>query len=114
MPSPTSFRHITHDHHLTLNGWEVSSCLIDGRSCPATEPAKAIVLTSDPETVFDIKCFSRNQHHNRPPVRRIVLKKGDIVKAMKEKSFDVADFPTIYLTTTVEEEYNACGGCYCK
>ncbi|KAI3500674.1 hypothetical protein L1887_36498 [Cichorium endivia] len=82
--------------------------------CPATEPAKAIVPTSDPETVFDIKYFSRDQRRNRPPIRRTVLKKDDIVKAMKEKSFDVADFPPVYLTTAVEEDYNACGGGYCN
>ncbi|CAI9261027.1 unnamed protein product [Lactuca saligna] len=48
--------------------------------CPATEPAKAIVPTSDPETVFDIKYFSRDQRRNRPPIRRTVLKKDDILK----------------------------------
>ncbi|CAH1423126.1 unnamed protein product [Lactuca virosa] len=72
------------------------------------------LATSDPETVFDIKYFSRDQRCNRPPIRRTMLNKDDIVKAMKEKSFDVADFTMVYLTTTVEEDYNACGGGYCK
>ncbi|KAF5791964.1 hypothetical protein HanRHA438_Chr09g0412541 [Helianthus annuus] len=82
--------------------------------CPATEPAKAIVPTANPENVFDIKYFSRDQRRNRPPIRRTVLKKDDVVKAMKEKTFDVADFPPVYLTKAVEEDYNACGGGYCK
>ncbi|KAL7219796.1 hypothetical protein ACSBR2_012790 [Camellia fascicularis] len=29
--------------------------------CPATVPVKAIIPTSDPETVYDIKYFSRDQ-----------------------------------------------------
>ncbi|CAI9261617.1 unnamed protein product [Lactuca saligna] len=84
------------------------------RFCPATKPTKAIVPTSDPETVFDIKYFSRGQRCNRPPIRHTMLKKDDTVKAMKEKSFDVADLTMAYLTTTVEEDYNACGRGYCK
>ncbi|XP_076930571.1 uncharacterized protein LOC143595438 [Bidens hawaiensis] len=82
--------------------------------CPATEPVQAIVPTADPEHVFDIKYFSRDQRRNRPPVRRTVLKKDDVVKAMKEKTFDVSDFPPVYLTKAVEEDYNACGGGYVK
>lgn len=60
------------------------------------------LATSDPETVFNIKYFSRDQRYNRPPIRRTMLNKDDIVKAMKEKStFDVVDFTMVYLTTVV-------------
>ncbi|RAL46799.1 unnamed protein product [Cuscuta campestris] len=82
--------------------------------CPATVPAKAIVPSSNPETVFDIKYFSRDQRRNRPPIKRTVLKKDDIVKMMKEQTFDVNDFPKPYLTAKVEEDYNAIGGGYQK
>ncbi|KAJ4971661.1 hypothetical protein NE237_004760 [Protea cynaroides] len=45
--------------------------------CPATVPQKAIIPTSDPETVYDIKYYSRDQRRNRPPIRRTILKKAD-------------------------------------
>ncbi|CAI9295641.1 unnamed protein product [Lactuca saligna] len=76
--------------------------------------AKAIVPTSNLETVFDIKYSSHNQRCNHPPIRCTVVKKDDIVKEMKEKSFDVADFTMVYLTTAAKEDYNACVGGYCK
>ncbi|KAM7506843.1 hypothetical protein LguiA_017296 [Lonicera macranthoides] len=82
--------------------------------CPATEPVKAIIPTSNPETVYDIKYYSRDQRRNRPPIRRTILKKADVEKMMKEKTFDVTDFPPVYLTAKVEEDYNACGGGYQK
>ncbi|GAA0160595.1 hypothetical protein Leryth_012838 [Lithospermum erythrorhizon] len=82
--------------------------------CPATIVEKAVVPTSDPETVFDIKYFSRDQRRNRPPIKRTVLKKGDVEKMMKEAKFDVGDFPKVYLTTTVEEDYSHIGGGYQK
>ncbi|THG05195.1 hypothetical protein TEA_013640 [Camellia sinensis var. sinensis] len=78
--------------------------------CPATVPVKAIIPSSDPETVYDIKYFSRDQRRNRPPVRRTVLKKSDIEKMMKETTFDVNDFPRPYLTSTIEEDLDAIGG----
>ncbi|MCD9639711.1 hypothetical protein HAX54_024417 [Datura stramonium] len=74
---------------------------------PAAAQAKAIIPTSNPETVYDIKYFSRDQRRNRPPIRRTVLKKADVEKMMKEKTFDVSDFPKPYLTAKVEEDYNA-------
>lgn len=81
--------------------------------CPATQPGNAIIPTSDPETVYDIKYFSRDQRRNRPPIRRTFLKKADAEKMMKEKTtFDVSDFPPVYLTKIVEEDYNARGGGY--
>ncbi|KAK1383528.1 Furry [Heracleum sosnowskyi] len=81
--------------------------------CPASFPKTAIIPTSDPETVFDIKYFSRDQRRNRPPIRRTVLKKADVEKMMKEKTeFDVSEFPPVYLTKIVEEDYNARGGGY--
>ncbi|WOG93244.1 hypothetical protein DCAR_0312525 [Daucus carota subsp. sativus] len=81
--------------------------------CPASFPQQAIVPTSDPETVYDIKYFSRDQRRNRPPIRRTVLKKADVEKMMKEKTgFDVSEFPPVYLTKIVEEDYNARGGGY--
>ncbi|KAL0350785.1 UNVERIFIED_CONTAM: hypothetical protein Sradi_4227700 [Sesamum radiatum] len=72
--------------------------------CPATVPAKAIVPTSLPETVYDIKYFSRDQRRNRPPIRRTILKKADVEKMMKEKTFDLTDFPRPYLTAKVIED----------
>ncbi|XVE54680.1 hypothetical protein DITRI_Ditri03aG0101500 [Diplodiscus trichospermus] len=78
--------------------------------CPATTLQKPIVPTSDPETVFDIKYYSRDQRRNRPPIRRTILKKADVEKMMKEKTFDVNDFPRVYLTAKVEEDNNAVGG----
>lgn len=82
---------------------------------PATFPIKACVPTSNPETVFDIKYFSRDQRRNRPPIRKTVLKKADVEKMMKEKSsFSVDEFPRVYLTDKVEEDYNAVGGGYQK
>ncbi|KAF8365171.1 hypothetical protein HHK36_024450 [Tetracentron sinense] len=78
--------------------------------CPATVKAKACIPNSDPETVYDIKYYSRDQRRNRPPIRRTILKKADVEKIMKEKSFDVSDFPKVYLTAKVEEDYNARGG----
>ncbi|KAK8511360.1 hypothetical protein V6N12_033636 [Hibiscus sabdariffa] len=61
--------------------------------CPATTLQKPIVPTSDPETVFDIKYYTRDQRRDRPPIRRTILKKADVEKMMKEKTFDVNDFP---------------------
>ncbi|KAJ4792377.1 Versican core protein [Rhynchospora pubera] len=80
--------------------------------CPATTAAKAIVPTSDPETVYDIKYFPRDGRHNRPPVKRTVLKKADVEQLMAEKT--QFQFPPVYLTRKVEEDYNACGGGYQK
>ncbi|GER49307.1 methylthioribulose-1-phosphate dehydratase [Striga asiatica] len=82
--------------------------------CPATASAKAIVPTSLPETVYDIKYFARDQRRNRPPIKRTVLKKADTEKMMKEKSFDLGDFPRPYLTAKVVEDENAIGGGYQK
>ncbi|KAG8652373.1 uncharacterized protein LOC110618303 [Manihot esculenta] len=82
--------------------------------CPATPKIKAIVPTSNPETVYDIKYYTRDQRRNRPPIKRTILKKADVEKMMKEKTFDVTDFPPVYLTAKVEEDYNARGGGYQK
>ncbi|KAF4382101.1 hypothetical protein F8388_001246 [Cannabis sativa] len=82
--------------------------------CPATTKLQACVPTSDPETVFDIKYYSRDQRRNRPPIRRTVLKKADVEKLTKEKSFDDSDFPRVYLTAHVQEDENARGGGYQK
>ncbi|KAE8124465.1 hypothetical protein FH972_019348 [Carpinus fangiana] len=80
--------------------------------CPATVKVLPWIPSSDPETVFDIKYYSRDQRRNRPPIRRTVLKKPDVVKMMKEKTFDVSDFPRVYLTAKVEEDMNTHGGGY--
>ncbi|KAH8511042.1 hypothetical protein H0E87_008547 [Populus deltoides] len=81
--------------------------------CPATTKLKPVVPTSNPETVYDIKYFVRDQRRDRPPIQRTVLKKSDVVKLMKEKqSFDVTEFPIPYLTAKVEEDDNAYGGGY--
>ncbi|WCJ35832.1 hypothetical protein M5689_017063 [Euphorbia peplus] len=80
--------------------------------CPATPTVQAIVPTSDPDTVFDIKYYSRDQRRNRPPIKRTILKKPHVVKMMKETKFDVADFPPVYLAATFEEDMNARGGGY--
>ncbi|XP_077211451.1 furry [Tasmannia lanceolata] len=83
--------------------------------CPATPHANACIPTSEPETVFDIKYYTRDRRRDRPPVRRTLLKKADVEKMMKEKKgFDVTEFPRVYLTETVEEDYNAKGGGYQK
>ncbi|KAG0484164.1 hypothetical protein HPP92_012248 [Vanilla planifolia] len=83
------------------------------RFCPATEPTKAIVPTSDPERVFDIKYYTRDPRRDRPPVQRTILRKADVLKMMTEKKFDpVIDFPRVYLTEKVEEDENARGGGY--
>ncbi|KAJ0980171.1 hypothetical protein J5N97_008426 [Dioscorea zingiberensis] len=57
------------------------------RFCPATVPAKAIIPSSDPETVFDIKYYTRDRRRDRPPVRRTVLRKADVEKMMAEKTW---------------------------
>ncbi|XP_074361544.1 uncharacterized protein LOC141701808 [Apium graveolens] len=80
---------------------------------PAIPPTNPIVPTSDPETVYDIQYYTRDQRRNRPPIRMTELKKSDAVKMMKDKkSFGVPDLPPVYLTKTVEEHYNARGGGY--
>ncbi|KMZ59119.1 hypothetical protein ZOSMA_6G00480 [Zostera marina] len=80
---------------------------------PASVPEQAIIPTSDPETVYDIKYYTRDQRRNRPPIRRTILKKADAVRMMKErKSFEIADFPPVYLTKAIEEDQNAKGGGY--
>ncbi|XXG46584.1 hypothetical protein AAC387_Pa02g1394 [Persea americana] len=85
------------------------------RFCPATYPAKACIPSSDPETVFDIKYYPRDQRRNRPPIRRTILTKADVDKMMKEKTFDTAaDFPRVYLFDRVVEDGNTIGGGYQK
>lgn len=81
-------------------------------SCPATVKEKPIIPNSLPETVYDIKYFTRDQRRNRPPIRRTVLKKPDVEKLMKEQTFAVSDFPPVYLNSAVEEDINARGGGY--
>ncbi|EPS59871.1 hypothetical protein M569_14934 [Genlisea aurea] len=81
---------------------------------PATPKEAAIVPTSLPETVYDIKYFSRDQRRNRPPIKRTVLKKADVEKMVKEKTFESGDFPNAYLTAKVTEDENAIGGGYQK
>ncbi|KAK6913352.1 hypothetical protein RJ641_022953 [Dillenia turbinata] len=81
---------------------------------PATPKLTPIIPTSDPETVYDIKYFSRDQRRNRPPIRRYLYKKADVENMMKATSFDVKDFPPVYLTDKVEEDDNARGDGYQK
>ncbi|KAH7528881.1 uncharacterized protein LOC107418925 [Ziziphus jujuba] len=83
-------------------------------TCPASAKVEACVPSSNPETVYDIKYFTRDQRRNRPPIRRTILRKPDVEKLMKEKTFDVSDFPRVYLTQTIEEDINARGGGYQK
>jgi len=74
---------------------------------------KAIVPTSDPETVYDIKYFTRDRRRNRPPVRRTLLRKPELERYMATKQFDpTKDFPVPYVNTTVEEDDNTVGGGY--
>ncbi|KAL1334215.1 hypothetical protein HN51_063110 [Arachis hypogaea] len=82
--------------------------------CPATAREKACVPTSLPETVYDIKYYSRDQRRNRPPIRRTVLRKPELEKMKKEKIFSPSDFPPVYLNTTIEEDMDAIGGGYQK
>uniref|UniRef100_A0A803N147 Uncharacterized protein n=2 Tax=Chenopodium quinoa TaxID=63459 RepID=A0A803N147_CHEQI len=82
--------------------------------CPATIPQQAIVPSANPETVFDIKYFPRDQRRNRPAIRRTILTKADVQKTMAEKSFQPSDFPIPYLTKIIEEDMNTHGGGYQK
>ncbi|KAJ8514025.1 hypothetical protein OPV22_004459 [Ensete ventricosum] len=84
------------------------------RFCPATAPAKVRVPTSEPETVFDIKYYTRDRRRDRPPVRRTLLRKPDVERIMAAKAFGPDDFPKVYLTEQVEEDENARGGGYQK
>ncbi|XP_021901699.1 uncharacterized protein LOC110817460 [Carica papaya] len=83
-------------------------------TCPATPKLQPFIPTSNPETVYDINYYTRDQRRNRPPVRRSILKKDDVQKMMKEKTFNVIDFPPVYLTDYIEEADNARGGGYQK
>ncbi|KAL5544635.1 hypothetical protein UlMin_008419 [Ulmus minor] len=83
-------------------------------TCPASIKVPASIPCSDPETVYDIKYYTRDQRRNRPPIRRTILKKDDVLQMMKEKTFDQSDFPPVYLTAFVEENENARGGGYQK
>ncbi|KAG5039396.1 hypothetical protein JHK85_011872 [Glycine max] len=67
-------------------------------SCPATVKEKPIIPNSLPETVYDIKYFTRDQRRNRPPIRRTVLKNPDVEKLMKEQTFAFSDFPPFIST----------------
>uniref|UniRef100_A0A7N0V190 Uncharacterized protein n=1 Tax=Kalanchoe fedtschenkoi TaxID=63787 RepID=A0A7N0V190_KALFE len=83
--------------------------------CPASTKIKPIVPTSNPETVYDIKYYSRDQRRNRPPIRRTILRKADVEKLRREVSFDdVSNFPPVYLTATVVEDLDTHGGGYQK
>ncbi|KAL4184560.1 hypothetical protein AMTRI_Chr10g226160 [Amborella trichopoda] len=84
------------------------------RFCPATPPIKPCIPTSEPETVFDIKYYTRDQRRNRLPVKRTVLKKVDVEAMMREKKFDLSDFPPVYVTEKVQEDGNLRGGGYQK
>ncbi|KAM3351560.1 hypothetical protein ACQJBY_023496 [Aegilops geniculata] len=88
------------------------------QTCPATlreDSPRAIIPTSDPETVFDIKYYPRDCRRNRPPVRRTLLRKPDLERYMAAKQFDPAkDFPVPYVNSAVEEDYSAVGGGYTK
>uniref|UniRef100_A0A0E0C830 Uncharacterized protein n=1 Tax=Oryza meridionalis TaxID=40149 RepID=A0A0E0C830_9ORYZ len=85
--------------------------------CPATltKDTMAVVPTSEPETVYDIKYYTRDRRRDRPPVRRTLLRKPDLERYMAAKQFDPAkDFPVPYVNTAVEEDYDAVGGGYQK
>ncbi|XP_074573173.1 uncharacterized protein LOC141829561 [Curcuma longa] len=81
---------------------------------PATPPVKVCIPTSEPETVFDIKYYTRDRRRNRPPVRRTVLRKADVERIMAAKTFGADDFPKVYLNKVVEEDQNTHGGGYQK
>ncbi|KAK1305486.1 hypothetical protein QJS10_CPA10g01986 [Acorus calamus] len=81
------------------------------RRCPATTHP-VVVPTSDPDTVFDIKYYTRDRRRDRPPTRVTVLTKADVERAKAEKVFAAGDFPNVYLTEKIEEDENACGGGY--
>ncbi|XP_058070473.1 uncharacterized protein LOC131219384 [Magnolia sinica] len=84
------------------------------RFCPATQPGVASIPSSDPETVFDIKYYTRDRRRDRPPVRRTILTKAHVEKMMKEKKFDASDFPRVYLSDVVVEDGSTIGGGYQK
>lgn len=79
---------------------------------PATPKEKPIIPSSLPETVYDIKYYTRDQRRNRPAVARTIYKKADIEKLKKEATFNVSDFPPIYPNIIVEEDQDARGGGY--
>ncbi|KAL4619331.1 hypothetical protein ACB092_06G071300 [Castanea dentata] len=81
---------------------------------PASTKVKPWVPTSNPKTVFNIKYYTRDQCRNRPPIRRIVPKKVDVEKMMKETTIDVKDIPRPYLAVAVEEDLDTHGGGYQK
>ncbi|KAK1268700.1 hypothetical protein QJS04_geneDACA006938 [Acorus gramineus] len=83
------------------------------RRCPASQ-LPVVVPSSDPETVFDIKYYTRDSRRDRPPRRVTVLTKADVERAKAEKSFAAEDFPNVYLTEKIEEDENARGGGYQK
>ncbi|KAF0910515.1 hypothetical protein E2562_002964 [Oryza meyeriana var. granulata] len=87
------------------------------RRCPGTltEETRAVVPSSDPGTVYDIKYYTRDRRRDRPPVRRTLLRKPDLERYMAAKQFDpTKDFPVPYVNTAVEEDYDAVGGGYQK
>ncbi|WOK99676.1 hypothetical protein Cni_G08388 [Canna indica] len=82
--------------------------------CPASAPEKVCIPSSEPETVFDIKYYTRDRRRDRPPIRRTIIRKADVERIMAAKTFGLDDFPKVYLTETVEEDYDARGGGYQK
>lgn len=86
--------------------------------CPGTlrhDRNMAVVPSSDPGAVYDIQYYTRDPRHDRPPVRRRVLRKPDLERYMAAKQFDPAkDFPVPYVKTVVEEDDNTVGGGYQK
>ncbi|TQE10203.1 hypothetical protein C1H46_004175 [Malus baccata] len=51
--------------------------------CLATTKVQAYVPTSNQETMYDIKYFTRDQRRNWPPIRHTVFRKVNVEKLMK-------------------------------
>ncbi|GMN49555.1 hypothetical protein TIFTF001_018731 [Ficus carica] len=66
--------------------------------------------TSNPETVYEHKYYTQDRRRNCPPIKRTILRKADNERLNKETTFDIIDFPRVYLTAAIEEDYNACSG----
>ncbi|KAF3963862.1 hypothetical protein CMV_011793 [Castanea mollissima] len=94
---------------------KIQTCYSPRHPVPCREPClQPWVPTSNPEIVFDIKYYTRDQCRNRPPIRRTVPKKADVEKMMKETTVDVKDIPRPYLAAAVEEDLDTHGGGYQK
>ncbi|XP_031491040.1 uncharacterized protein LOC116258078 [Nymphaea colorata] len=78
------------------------------RFCPATPNALPVIPTANPENVYDIKYFNRDRRRDLPPKRVTIYRKEDALKQMREKkTFDVTEFPRVFLTARMVQEQDS-------